>query len=62
MQNNESDLVEKSTINRRFQENFQDESTCTTTTQIHASGEAKTSCQIIVDNDKHLVNELIQMV
>ena len=62
MQNNESDLVENSTINKRFQDNSQDESTCTTTAQIHDSGEAKTNCQINVDNDKHLVNELIQMV
>ena len=62
MQNNEIDLVENSTINRRFQDSSQDESTCTTTAQIHDSGEAETSCQISVDNDKHLVNELIQMV
>ena len=62
MQNNEIDLVENSTISRRFPDNFQDESTCTTTAQIHDSGEVETSCQINVDNDKHLVNELIQMV
>ena len=59
MQNNEIDLVENSTINRRFQDSSQDESTCTTTTQIHDSGEAETSCQISVDNDKDIVNELI---
>ena len=62
MQNNEIDLVENSTINRRFPDSSSDESTCTTTTQIHDSGEVETSCQISVDNDKHLVNELIQMV
>ena len=59
MQNNKIDLVEDSAISRSFPDNSQDESTCTTTTQIHDSGEVETCCQISVDNDKHLVNELI---
>ena len=48
MQNNEIKLVENSTINKRFQDSSQDESTCTTIAQIHDNGEAETSCQSIM--------------
>lgn len=62
MQKSESDLVKNLTINGRFQDNSQGEPTCTIARQIHDSGEAETSFQISVDNNKHLVKELIQMV
>jgi len=43
-----------------------DESTCTIGRRIHDSGKAETSCQISVDNekenDKHLIEELKQLV
>lgn len=69
MQQNEGDLVKDPTVNERFQDNspYQNgPSTCTVAREIHDSGKAGTSYQISVDNerenDKHLIEELKQLV